>query len=99
MEQKVGLRIREHDRGHLRRDVQSERQGTVFRCPEGCATDEPGRHVVLTTPIANVKRMPGVAAYDHLKSRISVDLCGHDGYDTVALLVAGCWQFVPAICV
>ena len=34
---------REHDRGDLRRDVQPERQGTVFRGPEARAADQPGR--------------------------------------------------------
>ena len=34
---------REHDRGHLRRDVQPERQGTVFRGAEARAADQPGR--------------------------------------------------------
>ena len=33
---------REHDRGHLRRDVQPERQGSVFRGAEARAVDEPG---------------------------------------------------------
>ena len=35
--------LREQDRGHVRRDVQSERQGTVLRSAETRATDEPGR--------------------------------------------------------
>ena len=34
---------RAHDRDDLRRDVQPERQGTVFRGPEACAADQPGR--------------------------------------------------------
>ena len=34
---------RERDLGHLRRDVQPERQGTVFRGSEARAADQPGR--------------------------------------------------------
>ena len=34
---------RKHDRGRLRRDVQPERQGTVFRGAEARAANKPGR--------------------------------------------------------
>ena len=50
---------RERDRGHLRRDVQPQRQGTVFAVLKLAPLINRAGSVVLTTSVANVKGMPG----------------------------------------
>jgi NAD(P)-dependent dehydrogenase (short-subunit alcohol dehydrogenase family) len=62
--------LEQHDRGDLRRDVQPERQGTVFRGPETFAADHSGGSIVLTTSTANVKGMPMLAAYGGAKAAL-----------------------------
>ena len=61
---------RERDRGRLRRDVQPERQGTVFRGPEARAADQPGRRCRPHDLVANVKGMPGQATYGAAKAAL-----------------------------
>ena len=56
---------RMRDRGHLRRDVQPERQGTVFRGPEARAADEPGRRC---RPHDLDRERQGNARTSHLRS-------------------------------
>ena len=53
-----------------RRDVQPERQGTVFRGAEARAADQPGGSVVVTTSIANIMGMPGQATYGAAKAAL-----------------------------
>ena len=57
---------RERDRGHLRRDVQPERQGTVFRGPEARAADQSGR---LRRPHDLGRQRQGTARPSHIRSR------------------------------
>ncbi len=57
---------REHDRGHLRRDVQPERQGTVFRGAEARAADQPGR---LCRPHDLDRQRQGNARPSRIRSR------------------------------
>ena len=57
---------RERDRGHLRRDVQPERQGTVFRGAEARAADQSGR---LSRPHDLDRERQGNARQRHIRSR------------------------------
>ena len=58
--------LEEHHRGHLRRDVQLERQGTAFRGAEVRAANKPGR---LCRPHDLDRQRQGNGRQRHIRSR------------------------------